>query len=280
MICFAILMIAAHHVCAAEWIGYASTPMGEMYYDKNSIKDINQSIIPLQSKTILSEEAKPKYFSLLKAMDKAPENPSLLNYYLELIEIDCVNKKRRTDAISFYDEKNNLLYSSPEEETGRWEDILADSIGATLKKIACHETATRKKTAGSVIVGRNKDALQMDGQEKDLKTIPEEAIRNLLNQWLAGWESGDMKKYRSCYASDFQSRAMNLESWISYKTNLFQKNKNIHITIDDLQLSVAGNHARAVFIQSYNSSTLKDSGKKTLELRKINGEWKIYREFM
>jgi hypothetical protein len=40
------------------------------------------------------------------------------------------------------------------------------------------------------------------------------------------------------------------------------------------------NTATAVFTQSYSSSILKDKGKKTLELRKINEEWKIYREIM
>jgi hypothetical protein len=36
----------------------------------------------------------------------------------------------------------------------------------------------------------------------------------------------------------------------------------------------------AVFTQSYSSSILTDKGKKTLELKKINDEWKIYREIM
>jgi hypothetical protein len=40
------------------------------------------------------------------------------------------------------------------------------------------------------------------------------------------------------------------------------------------------NIAMAVFTQYYSSSILKHSGKKKLELRKINDEWKIYREIM
>ena len=89
-----------------------------------------------------------------------------------------------------------------------------------------------------------------------------------------------MKTYRSCYASDFQSKGMNLDAWISYKTNVRQKSKNINISIDNLQISADENTATAVFTQSYSSSILKDSGKKKLELRKINDEWKIYREIM
>ena len=77
-----------------------------------------------------------------------------------------------------------------------------------------------------------------------------------------------MKTYRSCYASDFQSKGMNLNNWISYKTNVRQKSKNINISIDDLQISADENNAMAIFTQSYSSSILKDKGKKTLELKK------------
>jgi hypothetical protein len=88
------------------------------------------------------------------------------------------------------------------------------------------------------------------------------------------------KTYRSFYASDFKSKGMNLDAWISYKTNVYQKSKNIDISIDKLQISENENNATAVFTQYYSSSIFKDSGKKTLKLRKINDEWKIYREIM
>jgi hypothetical protein len=57
-----------------------------------------------------------------------------------------------------------------------------------------------------------------------------------------------------------------------------QKSKNINISIDDLQISANENFATAVFTQYYSSSIFKDSGKKKMDLRKINSEWKIYRE--
>ena len=89
-----------------------------------------------------------------------------------------------------------------------------------------------------------------------------------------------MEDYRSFYASDFKSIGMNLDDWISYKTNVNQKSKNIAISIDKLNISERDNDATALFTQYYSSSIFKDSGKKTLKLRKINEEWKIYREIM
>jgi ketosteroid isomerase-like protein len=109
---------------------------------------------------------------------------------------------------------------------------------------------------------------------------PKEAVRDLVTKWLTSWKSGDLKTYRSFYASDFQSKGKNLDAWISHKTNVYKKSKNINITIDNMQISADENNASAVFTQHYSSSITKDSGKKTLELKKINNEWKIYREIM
>ncbi|MFA5323803.1 MAG: L,D-transpeptidase family protein [Smithella sp.] len=105
-------------------------------------------------------------------------------------------------------------------------------------------------------------------------------IRRLVNIWLASWQSGDMEKYRSCYAPDFISREMDLEAWISHKSRVRQKSDNMHIRIDNLQISADGDTAQALFTQYYSSSILKSKGKKTLELKKISDNWKIYREIM
>jgi hypothetical protein len=89
-----------------------------------------------------------------------------------------------------------------------------------------------------------------------------------------------MESYRSVYASDFTSKGRNLDDWISYKTSVHQKSKDIAISIDKLHISERNNDATAVFTQNYSSSIFKDSGNKTLKLKKINNEWKIYGEIM
>lgn len=112
------------------------------------------------------------------------------------------------------------------------------------------------------------------------KSVSDEAIQNLLTQWLNSWKSGDMKTYRNCYADNFQSRGMNLDGWITYKGNIYRKSKNISIRIDHLLVKTGPGGATATFTQHYSSSRLKESGKKKLELKNINNEWKIYREIM
>jgi len=120
-----------------------------------------------------------------------------------------------------------------------------------------------------------------DGSKQiETKYVPKEDIERLVSKWLTSWKSGDMKTYRSCYASDFQSKGKNLNDWISYKNNLQKRSKDIEISINDLQISLDGDTALAVFVQNYSSSIFKDTGTKTLELKKINGEWNIYKEIM
>lgn len=126
----------------------------------------------------------------------------------------------------------------------------------------------------------DKNIASANSEQIGTKDIPKKDVEKLVNKWLVSWKSGDMKTYRSCYASDFQSKGKNLNDWISYKTNVQKKSNNIDININDLQISLDGNTALAVFVQNYSSSILKDSGTKTLELKNINGEWNIYKEVM
>lgn len=117
-------------------------------------------------------------------------------------------------------------------------------------------------------------------KQVETKDIPKEDVEKLVNKWLNSWKLGDMVTYRSCYTSDFQSKGKGLNDWISYKTNLQKISKNIEISINDLQISLDGDTALAVFVQNYSSSIVKDTGTKTLELKKINGQWNIHREIM
>jgi len=132
--------------------------------------------------------------------------------------------------------------------------------------------------AAPAVTDKNLD--QVNDKQIKTKSASEEAVRNLLTKWLNSWKSGDMKTYRSCYESNFQSEVTYINASVSYKTNVRKKSKKINISIDKLQISADENIATAVFTQYYSSSILKYSGKKKMELRKINDEWKIYREIM
>jgi ketosteroid isomerase-like protein len=124
------------------------------------------------------------------------------------------------------------------------------------------------------------NSVPVDNTQSETKSTSPEDIKALATKWLNSWRAGNMETYRSCYASDFTSKGKDLDEWIIYKTNVRKRSKNITINIDNLQVSVKGNNAMVTFTQSYSSSILKDKGKKTLELKKVKNQWKIYREVM
>ena len=280
IICLVIFLIFINQAWAEEWIYYATSASRKVYYDKSSIKKVNKNIISLCTKQILNKDGKTKYFSFLKSIDKAPNNPNLISYFLRSSEIDCVKEKIKDFSTIIYDEKNNVLYSSPKGETDEWLDIVPNSIGKKLKNIVCKEPVTPKEAIVVAAPAVTENLALVSSKQNETTSIPEEDVRNLITKWLTSWKSGDIKTYRSCYASDFQSNKMNLNAWISHKTNVRKNSKDINISIDDLLISVDENTATATFTQSYSSSIFKDSGVKTLELRKINDDWKIYREIM
>jgi outer membrane protein, adhesin transport system len=173
----------------------------------------------------------------------------------------------------------------PEESRieGRSKKGLIDQVAAPKKVVVAsrvEEPVTSKEAVVTTVPPAFADISPVSSKQNETKYIPQEDVGKLVNKWLVSWKSGDMKTYRSCYASDFQSKEKNLDAWVSYKTNVYQKSKNVNINIDNLQISAEGNIATAVFTQDYSSSILKDLGTKTLELRKINDEWAIYREIM
>ena len=114
----------------------------------------------------------------------------------------------------------------------------------------------------------------------DKESLSSEAVQNLITKWADSWKSGNMVAYRSCYASDFHSQGMNLKKWVDHKIEVRNRSKNINIRIDNLEIAGGNNRSTATFTQYYSSNLLKSKGHKKLELRKINGKWKIYQEMM
>ena len=101
-----------------------------------------------------------------------------------------------------------------------------------------------------------KNMALINSKQKGTNDTASKDIRNLITKWLTSWELGDMKTYRDCYASDFQSKEMDLDAWISHKSDVHKNGKNINIRIDNLQISADENMAKALFIQHYRSSKL------------------------
>lgn len=101
----------------------------------------------------------------------------------------------------------------------------------------------------------------------------------LVDKWVASWESGDMKDYASFYAADFKFKGMDIDDWLVYKSKLHRLNKNIHVGIKNLKISHrSADKLIATFEQHYSSSRISDIGTKTLYFKNIDDSWKICKE--
>jgi murein L,D-transpeptidase YafK len=115
-------------------------------------------------------------------------------------------------------------------------------------------------------------------QKNQIKPDTNGEVAALVAKWANSWKSGDMKGFRNCYAANFKSKNMNLNDWVSHKNDVRKRSKNINVRVDNLRVTVDSSLATASFTQYYSSSILKSKSSKKLELKKIDGEWKILRE--
>lgn len=138
-----------------------------------------------------------------------------------------------------------------------------------------------EKTVPEIAASTNADGLspvQEARLQQETHVAPEVAIQDLLMTWLKSWQSADIQMYSGFYAPDFKAKGMDLNAWISHKTMIFKKSKNISVNIENVKIAVDGNSAMVEFTQHYSSSIAKSSDKKTLKLKKIGNDWKIYSE--
>ena len=146
IIILGILFLFADQVWAEDWTYYDTSLAGTMYYDKSSIFEAKKGVLSVWTKNILSTDSKKQYYAILKKMDKAPDDPSRLSYYKNLMEIDCTNKKFRYVHAAFYDEQDNIIYASSENETSTWNAIEPDSVGEKLINLVSAESVPPKET--------------------------------------------------------------------------------------------------------------------------------------
>ena len=133
-----------HSTWAADWGFRGLLPRGTGYYDKSSIKKVNQNISRVWTVTIYNEKGKESALSILKKQNKEPVNPKILNQESTLLEFDCLHSKFRIVAFNIYDEDDNLLFSIPEIHA-EWNDIKRGSVNEKLETIICRSDEHAKK---------------------------------------------------------------------------------------------------------------------------------------
>lgn len=130
-----ILLLFANHVWAEEWVLYEKSQTGNRYYDKSSIKEVN-NIASVWTIKVYNQEGKAKDFAMLKRKNKAPQNADILNCNSVLVDFDCKNNTFKVNGWTIYDKEKKAVYSVP-KYMSQWKGVGEKSSSGKLKNIVC-----------------------------------------------------------------------------------------------------------------------------------------------
>lgn len=109
------------------------------------------------------------------------------------------------------------------------------------------------------------------------KELP--AIKRLISDWQEAWQEKDLQRYIASYSDDFFSEGLDRDGWKRYKSELNKRYGQIRVTVSNLKINqLSSTRATVYFDQVYSSDRYHDRGKKTIQLIKRDGRWKIKRE--
>jgi len=107
-------------------------------------------------------------------------------------------------------------------------------------------------------------------------------MRAAVEQWRMDWQSGDVDRYLSHYAEDFQGRGMDIDAWRAYKRRIAKYKKDVSVELS--HISIYGypderNMIVVTFRQHYESNNFNGNARKRQYWRKSDdGNWRIVTE--
>lgn len=107
-----------------------------------------------------------------------------------------------------------------------------------------------------------------------------EALELAVTDWAQAWARKDVEAYLASYSPEFRPLpGMSHAAWEAERRSRLTRPGPIEVEISNLEIEkVAGDRAWARFDQTYASATYRDRVRKTLELVRQMGGWKIVRE--
>lgn len=116
---------------------------------------------------------------------------------------------------------------------------------------------------------------------KPAPAIDAEGVEKFVRNWAAAWSSRNAEQYLSFYAAAFDPEdGMSKAAWEAQRRDRVTRPKSISVDVSNLRLADMGNgKVQATFSQGYESDTFKNHATKVLELSRVDGNWRIIREF-
>lgn len=105
------------------------------------------------------------------------------------------------------------------------------------------------------------------------------AIEQTVHGWAQAWSRQDVPAYLAYYADNFvPPRGLDRAAWEAERRRRVQTPKQIKVEVSDLNIEVKGDKAQARFRQRYEADHLKGTYRKTLDLERQDGQWRIIKE--
>jgi tetratricopeptide (TPR) repeat protein len=113
------------------------------------------------------------------------------------------------------------------------------------------------------------------------KDIEIRNITDTVNGWVNAWSAQNVDGYLAYYAPEFKpAGGMPRRQWENQRRDRLKKPRFIKITIRNTDVFLIDpQSARFSFEQAYKSDRFSDTSRKTLVLKKVNGQWQILREY-
>lgn len=107
------------------------------------------------------------------------------------------------------------------------------------------------------------------------------AVSSALVVWSRAWSNKDLPVYFAAYADDFTPEGgISRTAWQAQRKERILKPARIKVEARDAQFVRASDgRVRVNFTQQYESDTFTDSVTKVIEMKLVNGAWKIVREY-
>ncbi|OFZ12430.1 MAG: hypothetical protein A2Z20_06705 [Bdellovibrionales bacterium RBG_16_40_8] len=106
------------------------------------------------------------------------------------------------------------------------------------------------------------------------------SVISWLEGWRSSWESKNIESYMAYYNNKFKAMKMGKDKWRNYKSGLNQKYSYIKVGVRDPLIISRNNELVLRFIQEYESDGLKDTGEKTLYVKKdSSNQYEIITEY-
>ncbi|MCP3954887.1 MAG: DUF1566 domain-containing protein [Desulfobacterales bacterium] len=242
----------------------------------------------LEVQALLDMRIKPGRFSLTVYPDRRQMKAALKQTLGE-----------EEPRLAWYNPKKRAIFISADELS---ENILAHEMAlaviyqymqvppprTTVKILAGYVDSQRKSlrsrlplaNAGAGVPAKAKAAVLDMTASPMTPTAPSPAdtIAAKVQSWQAAWQNKQLEAYITHYHPEFVGSGRTLSTWKAHKARLNKKYQRITITITELKTNITGSRAFAWFKQQYTSDVYHSKGYKMLEFKKIEGEWKIFRE--